>query len=183
MKQFIYILCCCLGLSLTQLAKGQTAAADNKVSESITFSEPPKGPSIYGIFEGRTPYFQILRQSGADSPAAGTLPADYDHLKWQLILYRDSVTLRPTTYTLTTELFARQPLKGTWRIIRGTRVDPSALVYALDYGQPAQSIYLLKGDENVLFILDKDREFRTGNLDFSYTLNRVIKVRHALPAR
>jgi hypothetical protein len=106
------------------------------------------------------------------------LPPDCDHLKWQVILYRDTTTLAPTTYQIKTEMFGRRPLKGNWKITRGTKTDPAAIVYALDYGVPDESLYLLKGDENVLFILDENRAFRTGNLDFSYTLNRVHKIRH-----
>lgn len=30
----------------------------------------------------------------------------------------------------------------------------------------------MKGDDNVLFFLDKDRNLLVGNSDFSYTLNR-----------
>ncbi|HMH33129.1 MAG TPA: hypothetical protein VK543_08875 [Puia sp.] len=33
--------------------------------------------------------------------------------------------------------------------------------------------YFLKGDENVLFVLDEKKQLRVGNEDFSYTLNRV----------
>jgi len=43
----------------------------------------------------------------------------------------------------------------------------------LETGRPGAYFYLLKGDENVLFILDENKAFRNGNEDFSYTLNRV----------
>ena len=174
MKPFI-ILPVCLGLLLTHRVKGQTAAADNKISESITYSDPPKGKDLYGVFEGRTPCMELSRKLRSG------LPPDCDHLKWQLILYRDTLTLAPTTYQLMTEMFDRRPLKGRWRITKGTKTDPAAVVYAFDYGVPGESLFLEKGDENVLFILDENRAFRTGNLDFSYTLNRVQKVRHEPP--
>lgn len=174
MKKFVYILSAWLfslpGLLSTHCAKGQTAAADNKVSESITFHEMPKGLAVYGIFEGRSPCCEISRELGSD------LPPDYDHLKWQIVFFRDTVTRKPTTFTLTTEMFGSRPLRGKWRIFYGSKADPGAIVYALDYGQSGKSIYLLKGDENVLFILDENLEFRTGNQNFSYTLNRVQKV-------
>ena len=171
MKQLIYILFVCYNFFLIYSATGQTAAADNKISESITFNEPPKGPGIYGVFEGRTPCFEIGKQLGAE------LPRDCEHLKWQVILFRDTATKRPTNYSLGTEMFDRNPLKGKWRIIRGTPTDREAIVYALDYGQQDKSLYLLKGDDNVLFILNENREFRTGNENYSFTLNRVKKVR------
>lgn len=170
MKKLIYILPLAFVLLLTGNAKGQTAAADNKISESITFHDMPKGKGVYGIFEGRSPCAQISKLIGAD------LPADLDHLKWQLILYRDSVTLKPTTFSLTTEMFDRKPMTGKWSIGHGAKNNPNAIVYALDWGQPGKVIRLLKGDENVLFILDENLEFMTGDADFSYTLNRVEKV-------
>jgi hypothetical protein len=173
MKPLNFILLACLSLPLTYSARGQTAAADNKVSESITFSEMPKGPAVYGIFEGRSPC-GISQQMGAD------MAGGCDHLKWQLILFRDIITLKPTTFSLTTEMFGRRPLKGRWTIIRGSRNDPKAVIFALGYG-PGQILYLFRGDENVLFILDEKREFLTGDKDFSYTLNRVNKVLRPQP--
>jgi hypothetical protein len=171
MKKLIYILPVCFGLLFGRDAKSQTAAADNKISESITFHDMPKGKAVYGIFEGRSPCAQISKLLGAD------LPADLDHLKWQLILYRDSITLKPATFSLITEMFNRKPLTGKWSIVPGSKNNPAAIVYVLDCGQPGKPIHLLKGDENVLFILDENLELMTGDADFSYTLNRVKKVR------
>lgn len=167
MKQIAYILSACLLLSCS--ADAQTAAGDNKVSESITFSDPPGGRDIYGVFEGRTP-------AGISSQLGG-IRSGSDLLKWQVIFYRDSLTGQPTVYTLTAGFSDRQHLKGVWKIVRGMQGDPTAVVYALTYGEPAKVLYLLKGDENVLFILDEDRAFLVGNRDLSYTLNRVHKVR------
>ncbi|CAN5283028.1 hypothetical protein BH09BAC6_BH09BAC6_06610 [soil metagenome] len=174
MKQFIFILSPCLVLFLAQSASGQTSAADNQVSESVTYKEMPKGPAVYGIFEGRSPC-GISRQMGAG------MPDGCDHLKWQLILFRDAKTLEPTTYILTTEMFNRTPLKGKWNIGRGTPNDPKALVFALSYGRSGNVLYLYKGDENILFILDEKREFLAGDQDFSYTLNRLHKVLRPAP--
>ena len=173
-KQLIFILSACLNLALINSVMGQTAAADNKVSESVTFHEMQNGPDVYGIFEGRSPC-GISRQMDT------SMGSDCDHLKWQLILFRDTRTLKPTSFSLTTEMFGRRPLKGKWTIIRGNRNEPKAVVFALAYGEPNQVLYLYKGDENVLFILDKNREFMAGDKDFSYTLNRVHKVLRPLP--
>ncbi len=32
----------------------------------------------------------------------------------------------------------------------------------------------MKGDDNVLFVLDQSRQFRVGGAYLSYTLNRVV---------
>ena len=57
--------------------------------------------------------------------------------------------------------------------MRGTKTDPEAIVYQLDSDQPKVSVYLLKGDDNVLFVLDQERNYRVGDSYLSYTLNRV----------
>jgi hypothetical protein len=87
MKQLIYILPASLCVLFPHRATGQTAAADNKIAESITFSDVPKDLAVYGIFEGRTPCLEISLQLGADDPPG------CDHLKWQIIFFRDTVTL------------------------------------------------------------------------------------------
>jgi hypothetical protein len=153
----------------TQLS-AQTAAKDNIISESITFKDPPTGADIYGIFEGRTPCSPISKQLGA------TVAPDCDHLKWQVILYRDTLTLAPTAFTLTTELFDRRPLKGKWEIAED-KENTAGTLLVLYYSPNRKPLYLLKGDDNVLFILNDNRQMLTGNEDFSYTLNRVKKVR------
>lgn len=146
-------------------ATAQTAAGDNKLSQSFTYRHPiPKGPSVYGIFEGRPPCREIAKQ--VDSPAT----AECTKIKWRLILYQDSVTKQPSTYQL---LGRYLPARGEWQIIRGTKYDPGAEVYQLTLAKPGTYFYFLKGDNNVLFVLDENKEFRTGNQDFSYTLNRV----------
>lgn len=61
--------------------------------------------------------------------------------------------------------------KGKWHIIQGTPNDLQAIVFQLDL-DPTTFLYLLKGDENVLFILDKHKNFLIGNANHSYTLNR-----------
>jgi hypothetical protein len=158
-------------LLLSPMVKAQTAAADNKVQPSIAFSAFPKGADVYGIFEGRTPCEEVARQ------LTNKVPTGCVQLKWQLILFQDSVTHQPTTYALYIGLYGREALTGTWKIEKGIPSDRSAVVYALDYHQSGKALYLLKGDENILFVLDESRAFRVGDLHYNYTLNRVLKFR------
>jgi hypothetical protein len=167
--------CCCL---LVNLSKAQTAAADNKLSQSITFGTIPTGPIVLGVFEGRPPCAEIARELKISTPA------DCIKLKWRLTFYRDPVTLQPTTYTLFLSgggdvikqadgsSHQQKLLKGKWTIVKGIKSDPDTEVYRLELDTEAY-LYLLKGDENILFVLDENKEFRIGNEDFSYTLNRV----------
>ena len=95
-------------------------------------------------------------------------------VKWRLTLYKDSTTHQPTTYHLLGTLDRSAARQGKWAIVRGTKTDPNAVVYQLDADKPEVSVYLLKGDDNVLFILDQQRNFRIGTIDLSYTLNRIV---------
>ncbi len=90
-------------------------------------------------------------------------------------MYRDPVTFKPTTYKLNRVVNRRNIIEGTWTIVKGTAADPNALVYLLDPGKPGYTLYLMKGDDNVLFFLDKQRNLLVGDSLFSYTLNRQKK--------
>ena len=62
--------------------------------------------------------------------------------------------------------------KGKWFILQGTPTDPRATVFQVELDAKT-SLFLLKGDDNVLFILDRNKNFLLGNARFSYTLNRA----------
>jgi len=178
MKNNLLAFALILGSLLVNGSKAQTAAADNKPSQSITFHSIPKGPAVYGVFQGRTPGREIVAQ--LQLPAT----ANDDKLKWSLTLYRHPHTLHPTTYSLSVvgagdivqqegSAYRQKLYEGKWTIITGMPSNPAAQVYRLELGRPAAYFYLLKGDENVLFMVDENKKYRVGNEFFSYTLNRV----------
>jgi hypothetical protein len=160
------------------LSTAQTAAVDNKPAQTITFRPIPTGPTVLGVFEGRPPCKGLAEQLKI------SIPADCEKLKWNLTLYRDPETLLPTTYAFIIvgvgdvikhadgSSHQEKLLKGKWTIIKGIKQNPHAIIYGIELGTGAY-LYLLKGDENVLFILDENKEFSVGNENFSYTLNRV----------
>jgi hypothetical protein len=159
------------------LSIAQTAAIDNTLSQSITFRPIPKGPTVSGIFEGRPPCNMAKQLKISTS-------SECEKLKCNLTLYQDQVTMQPTTFALIIggggdvikaedgSSYRQQLLKGKWTIIKGVKRNSAATIYGLEIGTGAY-LYLLKGDENVLFVLDENKEFSVGNEDFSYTLNRV----------
>ena len=160
------------------LSEAQTAAADNKSFQTITFHPIPKGPSVFGVFEGRFPCPGVARQLKI------SIDADCAKLKCDLTLYRDSVTFQPTKFVFTIVgggdvvkqeggSYRQKLLEGKWAIVKGIKLSPDAEVFQLELSKPGTYFYLMKGDENVLFLLDENKEFRVGNEDFSYTLNRV----------
>lgn len=135
------------------------AGARNPVAE---------GPSVYGTFDGRFPCAEIARD--------WKIPVrpECAKVKWRVTFYQDPQTHQPTTYQLRGTLNRSSTREGRWAIVRGTKTDPDAIVYQLDSDSPDVSIYLLKGDDNVLFMLDQERNFRVGDAYLSYTLNRVV---------
>ena len=122
-----------------------------------------KGSSVYGVFAGRTPCQEFLKEYNLGENSACV------KRKMGVTLYQDSVTHEPTVYE--TWGMGKWTGKGKWHIVQGAPVDPHAIVFQLDL-DPNTFLYLLKGDENVLFILDKKKNFLIGNTDHSYTLNR-----------
>lgn len=132
-------------------------------SPKITVSSQTASPAVYGVFAGRTPCQEFLKEYnlGENSACAKR--------KMGVTLYHDSATHQPTIYE--TWGMGKWTGKGKWHVIQGTPTDPQAIVFQLDL-DPNTFLYLLKGDENVLFILDKNKNFLIGNANHSYTFNR-----------
>jgi hypothetical protein len=122
--------------------------------------------SLQVIFDGRTPCDDFAKEY--------SLPVSSDcfKLKWRITLRKDPNTFMPTTYTLQRTEHRQSKIEGKWEIIKGTKENPDAVIYQLDIGKPESSLFLLVGDENVLFLLDKQQQLYTGDEDFSYTFNK-----------
>ncbi|ARK11120.1 hypothetical protein [Fibrivirga algicola] len=127
----------------------------------------PTGPSVLGTFDGRFPCADIARDWKL------TVSPECWKVKWRITLFQDPVTHAPTTYKLRGVLGTAREREGKWTRVQGSQTDPNAEVYQLDSETPGIYVYLLKGDDNVLFILDQAKGFRVGTADLSYTLNRV----------
>ena len=156
--------CLALGLlSLPPRIQAQPSRSANVPAKTTSRTPVASGPAVVGVFDGRFPCAEIHQD--------WKLPARPEcvKMKWSLTLYQDPTTHQPTTYQLN-----RGSRTGKWALVRGMRNDPNAVVYQLDSDKPEESVYLLKGDENVLFVLDQSRQFRVGGAYLSYTLNRVV---------
>src|SRR5262249_8794618 len=148
-----------------------------KAPESYAMLPVAVGPSVFAIFGGRTPAQGIGKE--LKIPGAENCP----RIKWRITLFQNPASHEPTTYRIEHSLRPREiregkltavPREGKWTIIRGTAVDPNAIVYRLDATNNEPAISLLKGDDNVVFFLDHAGKPLVGNADFSYTLNRKL---------
>ncbi|WP_162276956.1 copper resistance protein NlpE N-terminal domain-containing protein [Mucilaginibacter pedocola] len=145
----------------------QTEVEGNVPEKTTSLKKLPFGPSVVGVFDGRSPCQGMAKELQI------TVSPECFKIKWRLILYQDSVTKAPTTYHFEGIVYRNPAREGKWAIIRGTKDRPNAIVYQLDPDKPEKSIYILKGDDNVLFFLDRNRNLMPGDENFAYTFNRT----------
>lgn len=140
-----------------------------------------KHSSVLGIFTGTTPCGQFIRPLHKV-----TQEADCALVQWKLTLYHDPVSLKPTTYKLSsvnrfivkgTNMYSEPGTKteteGKWTIVRGTKTNPNAITYQLELDKTEKSIRFLKLGDNLIHIVDIDGRLMIGNESFSYTLSRI----------
>lgn len=159
-----------------------TVTACASVNSQMTTPSPvPRGPEIYGVFQGNTPcsaQARPLLQIPADT--------DCDQMIWSLILYQDPQTKNPTTYQLnsayglskqgTNDLVGGGTpvvMQGTWTITNGTKNDPEATVYQLNDTNPQSTVSFLKVSDDLIHVLSSEKTLLVGNGAWSYTLDRM----------
>jgi hypothetical protein len=139
------------------------------VQSNISNAQDPGKPTLYSVYDGRTPCQDLAIQLNEK------VTIQCIKIKWRLVLYKDSITGNPATYNLQGFIYKKGNARiGKWHIIRGTKTNPAAIIYQLDKEGTAP-LFFLKGDDNVLFFLDREKNLLVGNRDFSYTLNKVDK--------
>jgi NlpE N-terminal domain len=144
----------------------------SKLSIQTTSLPPLSSDSlIAGIFDGRTPCNNDLLELNGISANGCQI------IKCRLTLYQDISTHTPTIFQLYSAYVGKgnnsYSTTGKWIMSKGTATDPDAIVYQLqpDSGKP-QSLSFMKADDNILFMLDANRNLLVGNEYVSFTLNR-----------
>jgi hypothetical protein len=133
--------------------------ADQGPSESYTLSPVSTGPSVYGVFEGRTPC-----QGGARA-AGVTVDPSCAKVKWRVTLYQDPQTRTPSTFKVEGSLYRGARSEGRWTMAPG---QPGTLpVIRLE-----SSATFVQPDDNVLLFADRAGNPLVGNALLSYTLDR-----------
>jgi hypothetical protein len=121
----------------------------------------PKYPLV---FEGRTPCQELSALLNLNKSEA------CNKMKWYILFFADSVTNTPSYYLKGGIGYRRETMeKGKWQIIRDKN---DRTIYKLNPDSLDYSLYLLKGDDNILFFIDPNGRLLVGNENFSYTLNR-----------
>ena len=140
---------------------------------SYQISPLATGPTVFGVFEGRTPAHGIARELKISLHPAAT------KAKWRVTLYQDPDTQAPTTYKIEGTLFRPNAREGKWTIQRAANANVT--IYELASASEP-TLRLVKGDDNVLFFLDQNRAPLVGHCEFSYSLNRRTDLPAISPA-
>ena len=139
----------------------QKAAFPTLATATLTKATP-----YVAVYDGRTPCTELANEYA--------IPVNDEciKLKWRFTLYRDSVTLKPTTYTAIRIFRRAQPITGTWSIEQ----KGETVIYQLHPDDKKdEALQFLVGDDNVLFFLDKQQRLMVGDENFSFALNRKLK--------
>ena len=139
-------------------------------------------------FAGTTPCSNVIRPIHKINPEPDCPLEECKCMmvEWELTLYIDANTKKPTRYTLRginrytvkeTNMYSEPGTKseadGRWAIVRGTKTNPNAILYQLNPDKPGMGLSFLKLSDSLLHIIDQNEKLMIGNEFFSYTLNRV----------
>ena len=167
MKNFIIILFLnCLLISTNEVFS--QILVENIPSKKTSSKPIATGASVHGVFEGRCPCQELAKELKI------AIFTECFKTKWGLTLWQSPDNQTPSTYKIESSFYRETPREGKWKITKGTKNNPDAIVYQLD-SEGLEPIFLMKGDENVLFFLDNNKNLLVGNMLFSYTLNRVTQ--------
>jgi hypothetical protein len=144
----------------------QTDPVEAAPEGTATYQSPAAGANVFGMFEGRTPCAGAALL-GVESPAGCV------NIPWRVTLFRNPGTRKLTNYRLEGALFPKGAREGAVTALPGTPFDATAEVYRLETTETNQAVYLMRGDDNVLFLLDSGGKLLLGDRDNGYALNRI----------
>jgi hypothetical protein len=96
-------------------------------------------------------------------------------VKWLLKLYIEPVTHKPTSFYWNRTGHRSGNIEGTWSIETSTINNLPVMICRLKPVSPFEPIDMLIADGNVMYFLDKSQSIMTGDENFSFALNRILK--------
>ena len=133
-------------------------------TDQFNIRPTPNSTAYPLVFEGRTPCQELSALLGLHKSAA------CNKMKWYIIFYADSLTGKPSYYLKGGIGYRKETMeRGKWTIKTG---KDGRIIYQVNPEKGKQSLYLLKGDDNILFFTDPNGRLLVGDEHFSYTLNR-----------
>ncbi|MCE6991876.1 hypothetical protein [Dyadobacter sp. CY323] len=140
----------------------------NIPSKTTTRIPVEEGPNVWGVFHGRVPCQEMAKELKMP------VESSCEKLKWAFTFYQDPATRQLTAYKWEGSLFRNKPAEGKCVLLKGMPDNPDAVLVQLNPDKPEHSVFLLKGDDNVLFMLDSNKNLIKGTDYLSYTFNRVV---------
>jgi hypothetical protein len=152
------------------------------IGPSCSQQADPGNKSLKKTFEATSPCNDVVKEMLG-------IPADFkcEMMKWKLILFNDAKN-NPSTFDLVyTYGIAKQgtrgftegartiELKGKWTIEKSNSKNSDVIITLIADNSPVTLSFLQPG-QNLLHLLDKDKELVNGNAAWSYTLNRTDPV-------
>jgi hypothetical protein len=117
------------------------------------------GDSVLAVYESRIPC------------------PDCERLKFALVIYGNTQTGSPSTYTMARIYVGKNNdrLTNSGEIVvkQGTSLDSMHIVYYLSTGAPKEYQIFWKVTKDILFILDDNLTPRVGDAGQGYALNRI----------
>ncbi len=119
------------------------------------------GDSVLAVYESRIPC------------------PDCERLKFALVIYGNTRTGLPSTYTMARVYVGknndRLTNSGNIVVKQGTALDSTHIVYQLSTGAPSEYQLYWKVTNDILFVLDENLTPRVGDAGQGYVLNRIQK--------
>jgi len=143
------------------------SSSTNTAASSPTITSLAKNNTVNQFaFAGRTPCEEIATDNKL------TVSDGCFKIKWSIVLNTDPQSLKPTTFSMKRINKGPDTIIGNWQVLKGIKAQPKAFVYQLKSTNTNEIYNLLVGDDNVLFVLDKNFRLYPGNKLHSYTLNK-----------
>jgi hypothetical protein len=155
------------------------------IGQSCSQQSGPGDKSLIKTFEATTPCDDAVKQMLG-------IPANFEceMMKWKLILSNDAKQ-NPSTFDLAyTYGLAKQgtrgftdgartiELKGKWRIEKGNSKNSDVIITLITDNSPVTLSFFQPG-QNLLHLLDENKQLVNGTAAWSYTLNRTDPVKVA----
>ena len=133
--------------------------------------------STEGIFVGSSPCGNNLK------PLFG-IPADgtCEYAKWTITLYPNATfhisCLYGDSKPNTSDFIGggkKVEFDGKWQMQKGTKANENAVIYMLTLDKPNYQLSFVKLDENIIHLLDANKNLMIGNSGYNFTFSRLIK--------
>lgn len=110
------------------------------------------------------------------------LSEECDFTKWTITLYSNASfhisSLHGLSKPNTSDFIGggnKNEFEGKWQIQKGTKGNENAVIYTLTLEKPNYQLFFVKLDENIIHLLDVNKNLMIGNSGYNFTFSRLVK--------